>query len=99
MATTELRPGGALLVADITVHETGAAHDRIYREWIAAMNGHGITAPDARALLAKWAGEDRYYPLVAELALLGAAGFAQPECFWKRGPSTVLGGYRSDYPR
>ena len=89
-----LRPGGALLVADITVHETGTAHDQIYRAWIASMASHGITEPEAEALLTQWAGEDRYYPLAAELAMLAAAGFAQPECFWKSGPSTVFGAFR-----
>jgi tRNA (cmo5U34)-methyltransferase len=89
-----LRPGGVLLVADITAHETGVAHDHAYRTWIASMANHGITEREARALLAQWAGEDRYYPLAAELSMLGAAGFAQPECFWKHGPSTVFGGFR-----
>jgi hypothetical protein len=55
---------------------------------------YGIAPTEARALLAQWAGEDRYYPLAAELAMLGAAGFAQPECFWKDGPATVFGGFR-----
>jgi tRNA (cmo5U34)-methyltransferase len=89
-----LRPGGVLLVADITVHETGPAHDRIYHEWARAMAQHGIARAEADALFAKWAGEDRYYPLAVEFDQLRAAGFAQPECFWKYGPSTVFGAYR-----
>ncbi len=89
-----LRPGGVLLVADITAHENGIAHHHVYRDWIASMAIHGIVEPEARALLAQWAGEDRYYPLAAELSMLGAAGFAQPECFWKYGPATVFGGFR-----
>jgi tRNA (cmo5U34)-methyltransferase len=89
-----LRPGGVLLVADITVHEHGIVHDKMYRDWIASMASHGIVETEAQALLAQWAGEDRYYPLAAELAMLGAAGFAQPECFWKYGPATVFGGFR-----
>jgi tRNA (cmo5U34)-methyltransferase len=89
-----LRPGGVLLVADITVHETGPAHDRIYHEWAKAMAQHGIARPEADALFEKWAGEDRYYPLAVELEQLRAAGFTQPECFWKYGPSTVFGAYR-----
>jgi tRNA (cmo5U34)-methyltransferase len=89
-----LRPGGVLLVADITVHEHGIAHDHMVRDWIASMGRHGITEPEARSLLAQWAGEDRYYPLAAELEMLGAAGFAQPECFWKYGTTTVFGGFR-----
>lgn len=89
-----LRPGGVLLVADITVHEAGAAHDHVYGEWTAAMARHGIARPQAEALFAQWAGEDRYYPLAVELELLRAAGFAQPDCFWKQGPGTVFGGFR-----
>jgi len=89
-----LRPGGVLLVADITVHETGPAHDYIYDRWAAMMAQHGIARPEADALFAKWAGEDRYYPLAVEFEQLRAAGFAQPECFWKYGPATVFGGFR-----
>lgn len=89
-----LRPGGVLLVADITVYETGAAHDLIYREWAGAMASRGIPVPEAYALFAQWAGEDRYYPLAVELDLLESAGFVQPECFWKHGPTTVFGGFR-----
>jgi tRNA (cmo5U34)-methyltransferase len=89
-----LRPGGALLIADVTVHEVGAAHDHIYRMWAESMGPHGIPKPEAEALFAKWAGEDRYYPLAVELEQLRAAGFSEPECFWKYGPATVFGGYR-----
>jgi tRNA (cmo5U34)-methyltransferase len=86
-----LRPGGVLAVADVTVHETGDEHRHIYEGWAAAMRATGIADPEA--LFAKWALEDRYYPLATELALLAAAGFPRPECFWKHGPSTVFGGY------
>jgi hypothetical protein len=37
---------------------------------------------------------DGIVPLAVELELLGSAGFVQPECFWKRGPTTVFGGFR-----
>jgi len=89
-----LLPGGALLVADATVHEDGPERRRIFDEWSAAMQAHGITAAEAEARFRQWAGEDRYYPLVAELGALAAAGFPRPECFWKHGPSTVFGGFR-----
>lgn len=89
-----LRPGGVLVVADVTVHDTGAARDHTYRVWADGMARHGISAPQAEALFARWAGEDRYHPLAVELELLRAAGFAEPECFWKRGPATVFGGFR-----
>jgi hypothetical protein len=87
-------PGGVFLNADITVHEAGAEHARAYRTWAAGMGRAGIEAAEAEALFAKWAGEDRYYPLAVELDLLATAGFPRPECFWKRGVSTVFGGFR-----
>ncbi|HEY0193922.1 MAG TPA: class I SAM-dependent methyltransferase, partial [Kofleriaceae bacterium] len=37
-----LRPGGLLLVADVTVHDTGAARAHIYDVWAASMATHGI---------------------------------------------------------
>ena len=89
-----LAPGGVFLCADCTVHETGPEHARTFREWAAGMGRAGIPAAEAEALFAKWAGEDRYYPLAVELDLLASAGFARPECFWKRGASTVFGAFR-----
>jgi len=91
-----LRPGGVLLVADITAHEDGPERTLLYDQWTAAMGEHGISAEQARELYAKWAGPDgdRYFPLATELALLAGAGFPRPECFWKHGPATVFGGFR-----
>ncbi|HET9623286.1 MAG TPA: class I SAM-dependent methyltransferase [Kofleriaceae bacterium] len=89
-----LRPGGVLLVADVTVFEAGAARDHTYGAWRDAMATRGIDRPTAEALFAQWAGEDRYYPLAVELEQLKAAGFTQPECFYKLGPATVFGGFR-----
>ena len=44
----------------------------------------------------RWeSGETANDPALAdELAALADAGFSAPECFWKRGPSTVFGAYR-----
>ncbi len=89
-----LRPGGVLLIADVTVHEDGPERRRVFAEWSTAMQAHGITAAEAERNFAQWAGEDRYYPLLAELGALAAAGFPRPESFWKHGPSTVFGGFR-----
>lgn len=89
-----LRPGGVLAIADITLHDDGPARSRMVDAWAAAMAEHGIARAEADALFAKWATEDRYYSLAQELTLLREAGFVAPECFWKRGPSTVFGGYR-----
>lgn len=90
-----LRPGGVFLSADATVHPTGPEHDRIYRVWTAGMFDHGIGPGEADALFAQWSREDTYLPLHVELALLAEAGFARPECFWRRGPMTVFGGFAS----
>ena len=90
-----LRPGGMLISADATVHDDGLERARTFREWSSWMANHGISDIAARALFAKWAGEDRYLPLSVELDLLAAAGFAHPECFWKHGPATVFGGFRA----
>lgn len=89
-----LRPGGVLALADITLHEDGPARTHMVDAWAAAMAEHGIERKEADVLFAKWATEDRYYSLAQELTLLREAGFVAPECFWKRGPSTVFGGYR-----
>ena len=82
------------LSADATVHEAGAERERVFREWAAGMAQAGIAAAEAEALFAQWAGEDRYFPLAVELDLLASAGFARPECFWKRGAQAVFGGFR-----
>jgi len=92
-----LRPGGVLLSADATVHETGPERARGFREWAGWMAAHGIAEAEARALFAQWSGEDHYYPLAVELDLIAAAGFVRPECFWKHGPSTVFGGFKVDH--
>lgn len=89
-----LRPGGRLVIADATVHEHGPERDIAFATWSAWMAQHGIAQAEADALFAKWAGEDRYYPLATELRLLAEAGFARPECFWKYGPMAVYGAFR-----
>ena len=90
-----LLPGGVFLSADAAVHEDGPEHARFYREWAARMATAGILADEATALFKQWAGEDRYFPLTTELALLADAGFPRPECFWKQGAPTVFGGFRA----
>lgn len=90
-----LRPSGVFLSADATVYPTGRGRELVFDDWAIWMGAHGIPEPEARALFAQWAGEDTYYPLATELALLAAAGFAQPDCFWKHGPSTVFGAFAS----
>ena len=91
-----LRPGGLIVVADVTVHADGPERARVFRQWIAEMAAHGIAEPEANALFAQWAQGptgDRYFALGTELSLLAEAGFGRPDCFWKHGPSTVYGAF------
>jgi tRNA (cmo5U34)-methyltransferase len=89
-----LDPGGIFLSADATVHPSGPEHARLFRVWSAGMAAHGIGRGEADALFAQWSEEDTYQPLSVELALLADAGFARPECFWRKGPIAVFGGFR-----
>lgn len=90
---SSLRPGGVFLSADATVHASGPEHDRVFRTWTAGMFDAGIGPGEAEALFAQWSREDTYQPLAVELALLADAGFSRPECFWRKGPITVFGGF------
>ncbi|HSK02117.1 MAG TPA: class I SAM-dependent methyltransferase [Kofleriaceae bacterium] len=88
-----LRPGGGLVIADAVVHEQGRERALAYETWAAWMAAQRIERAEAEALFAKWADEDRYYPLETELRLLAEAGFARPDCFWKYGPMAVYGAF------
>jgi SAM-dependent methyltransferase len=90
-----LRPNGVFLNADVTMSTNAAVKDETMRRWVDFMGTHGISRVDAKAHLAAWADEDRYYSLDEELRALAAAGFAPPECFWRRGPMTLYGGSKS----
>ena len=48
-----------------------------------------MTDAEARGHFAAWADEDRYFPLDEELAAMRRAGFAEVECFWRRGSSAI----------
>jgi tRNA (cmo5U34)-methyltransferase len=84
-----LTPGGVLLNLDAAVTEDHRLNALIFDRWVAHMGEHGITAAEARGHIAAWADEDRYFPLDAELAALRRAGFAEVECFWRRGASAI----------
>ncbi len=89
-----LRPGGAFLNADTAIAAGGALREFSYQEWVNAMAPHGITEAQARAHFASWAHEDYYPPLATELRLVGEAGFADPECFWREIPFVIFGGIK-----
>jgi tRNA (cmo5U34)-methyltransferase len=86
-----LRPGGIFVNADTAVCATPAIREFTFAEWEASMRTHGIDSAEARRHFAAWALEDYYPPLVQELRMLEAAGFAEPECFWRNAAAVVLG--------
>lgn len=86
-----LRPGGLFVNADTAVCETPVLRDHAFRLWARAMAPHGIGEKEAYAHFASWAHEDYYPPLITELRLLAAAGFAEPECFWREAAAVVFG--------
>lgn len=89
-----LRPGGVFMNADVAIAASGELREFSYQEWIRAMAPHGINEAQARAHFANWAQEDYYPPLATELQLVGAAGFADPECFWREIPCVIFGGIK-----
>ena len=89
-----LEPGGLLVVGDLLIHPDGPERRRILHDWYAHMADHGIGEAEADGHLAQWAEEDHYVPLPDELALLAAAGFPRPDCFWRDTGQTVYGAFR-----
>jgi tRNA (cmo5U34)-methyltransferase len=84
-----LSPGGMLLNLDAAVTEGVRLNGLGFDRWAERMGDHGISDAEARRHFASWAQEDRYFPLDAELGALRKAGFAEVECFWRRGLSAV----------
>jgi tRNA (cmo5U34)-methyltransferase len=90
-----LTPGGAFLNLDAAVSEDPRVNRLVFDRWATHLGEQGIPEEDARAHFAAWADEDRYFPLDAELAALRRAGFAEVECFWRRGSCAVCCGLRA----
>lgn len=89
-----LEPGGLVVVGDMLIHPEGPERRGMLRDWYAHMALHGISEEEADAHFAQWAEEDRYVPLVEELQLVAAGGFARPDCFWRDGGLAVYGGFK-----
>jgi tRNA (cmo5U34)-methyltransferase len=89
-----LTPGGVFLNLDAAVSEEPRINALTFDRMAAHMQEHGITDSEARRHFAAWAGEDRYFPLAAELGALRRAGFAEVECFWRRGNCAICCGLR-----
>jgi tRNA (cmo5U34)-methyltransferase len=90
-----LAPGGVFLNLDAAITEDPRLGALTFDRWAAHMAEHGITDADARGHFVAWAGEDRYFALDEELAALRRAGFAEVECFWRRGGAAICCGLRA----
>ena len=90
-----LAPGGVFLNLDAAITEGPRLNALMFDRWAARMNDHGITDAAARDHFAAWEKEDRYLPLDDELAALRSAGFAEVECFWRRGATAICCGMRA----
>jgi tRNA (cmo5U34)-methyltransferase len=85
-----LSPAGVLLNLDAAVSDGARLNALVFDQMAERMGDHGISDAEARGHFASWAEEDRYFPLDRELGALRAAGFAEVECFWRRGLSAVI---------
>ena len=91
-----LEPDGLVVVGDALVHADGPERRRMLEDLYAHMSRNGISRSEAEGHLAQWAEEDFYVSLPDELALIAAAGFPHPECFWRDGLIAVYGAFRDD---
>ena len=87
-AFAALRPGGMLVDADCMQNGDARLQARDHEEWrrhLSVMHGRA----GARKFLQAWAGEDTYFTLEQESALLRESGFAV-DVAWRRGGFAVL---------
>lgn len=89
-----LRSPGIFANGDATMSLEQRTQEATYRLWTEFMMSNGMTEAEAQQHFADWKDEDRYFPLHGEFAMVNAAGFPQPECFWKYGPMAVYGGVK-----
>ena len=89
-----LPAGGLFLLLDASVSAHPTLSSAVMDRWAHWMGEHGIDDATARQHFASWSKEEHYQSLADELQALIAAGFAQPECFFRRGAVAVYGGLR-----
>ena len=89
-----LRPGGIFANADTMMDSRPGPREHFFNVWSKFQQTHGITDAEARQHFANWAVEDYYPPLRLELKLLAAAGFTEPDCFWRQEHQAVFGGFK-----
>lgn len=83
-----IQPGGVFLNNDAT---SGPFWQQIRDMWASFMASRGFTIEQGYKNLDDWAAEDTYFSVREELDAMKQAGFAEPECLWRRGPTTILG--------
>ena len=91
-----LEPGGLVVVGDGLLYPDGPERQRMVEDLYAHMGRNGISATEAETHFAQWQEEDFYVPLPDELALLAAAGFERPDCFWRDGLIAVYGAFKGN---
>ena len=91
-AFAALRPGGLLVDADCLLARDVKLQRRDHEAWRRHLAGtHGVAG--ARRFLRAWAGEDTYFTLDLETALLRDAGFAV-DVVWRNGSFAVIAATR-----
>lgn len=94
-AIFESLPSGApFLALDATVSDDPELAKLTFARWAQHMITHGIDEAAAYRYFDDWARDEHYFPLREELAALVRAGFARPECFWRKGPLAIYGARR-----
>jgi len=83
-----IRPGGVFLNNDAAA---GPFWPALRDEWASFMATKGFRLEQGYQNLDDWAAEDTYFSVREELTAMSQAGFEQAECFWRRGPTTILG--------
>jgi tRNA (cmo5U34)-methyltransferase len=92
-AYAALRPGGLLVDADCTLATNPHLQRRDHEDWRNHLaETHGTAG--ARKFLRAWAGEDTYFTLDEEAALLRQAGF-DVDVPWRRGSFAVIAAARA----
>ena len=81
-------PGGVFLNNDAV---SGPFWPALRDEWAAFMATQGFTLEQGYQNLDDWSDEDTYFSVREELGAMTVGGFVEPECFWRRGPITILG--------
>ncbi|HWI60964.1 MAG TPA: methyltransferase [Symbiobacteriaceae bacterium] len=100
-----LRPGGALLIADLVLPAAPGARQALSENWdeVARAQSQALTGSLATFEQFKREGWNYYShpdemdkpaPLFDQLKWLEQAGFRHVDCFWQRGGHAIYGGYR-----